>query len=51
MRKNIVFDFDGVIHKYSKGWQDGSIYDEPVEGIAKVINALHNKYARQLSEG
>ena len=43
-RKNIAFDFDGVIHKYSKGWQDGSIYDEPVDGIKEVINELHKDY-------
>lgn len=39
-KKTIVFDFDGVIHKYSNGWQDGSIYDEPVAGIKDVIDNL-----------
>ena len=43
-KKTIVFDFDGVIHKYSKGWQDGSIYDEPVKGIKEVIDELRKDY-------
>lgn len=44
-KKTIVFDFDGVIHKYSKGWQGiDNIYDEPVEGIKEVIEELRKDY-------
>ena len=40
MKKTIVFDFDGVIHRYSKGWQDGNIYDKPTKGIKETIEIL-----------
>ncbi len=40
MAKTIAIDFDGVIHKYSKGWQDGEIYDEPIEGSFEAIKAF-----------
>lgn len=33
----IAIDFDGVIHQYSKGFADGSIYDPPVPGAARFI--------------
>lgn len=38
--KTIAIDFDGVIHKYSKGWQDGDIYDKPNEGAFEYLNEL-----------
>lgn len=40
MSKRICVDFDGVIHRYSKGYQDGSIYDEPVEGAKEAMEKL-----------
>lgn len=43
MKKTIAIDFDGVIHKYSKGWHGGSIYDDPVEGAMEAMCHLHGK--------
>lgn len=35
--KTILVDFDGVIHKYSKGWGKGDIYDIPVNGTKAAL--------------
>ena len=29
----LAIDFDGVIHKNSKGFFDGTVYDEPINGV------------------
>ena len=37
---NVAIDFDGVIHKCSKGYHDGTIYDNPVDGVAAALEQI-----------
>ena len=43
-KKVIAIDFDGVIHKNSKGFHDGTIFDEPIEGVKKGLEYLSKSY-------
>lgn len=44
MKKTIVFDFDGVIHKGYDGWRDGSIYGDIDYELLNYIKELMQKY-------
>lgn len=37
----ISIDFDGVIHKNSKGFYDGTVYDGPIEGALESIKKIY----------
>ncbi len=39
-KRRILIDFDGTIHNYTKGFHDGTVYGEPIEGAKEVIECL-----------
>lgn len=41
---NIGIDFDGVIHRCSKGFYDGTIYDSPVDGSLEAVKEISKKH-------
>jgi hypothetical protein len=40
----IALDFDGVIHNDCLGFNDGTIYGEPIEGVEYALDTLSKKY-------
>ena len=43
--KNVIaLDFDGVIHNHDKGFHDGTIYGNPIEGTKEALEILSHDY-------
>lgn len=40
----IAIDFDGVIHNNDKGYHDGTIYGELIDGTEKALQWLHEQF-------
>jgi|SRR5690606_9407958 len=45
MGGTLAVDFDGVIHRYGRGWQDGTIYDPPMPGALDALRTLMQEFA------
>ena len=41
----VAIDFDGVIHKNSLGFHDGTVYDEMIDGAYESLEKLSKKYS------
>lgn len=40
-KNQLGLDFDGVIHKNSKGFHDGTIYDDPIDGAIDAVKYIN----------
>lgn len=44
-RKPLSVDFDGVVHRFSKGYTQIDIYDDPMPGAEDALTKLLRDYA------
>jgi len=42
--KILAIDFDGVIHRSSLGFHDGTVYDPPIKGSDEALKKLSQDY-------
>ena len=47
-KNTIAIDFDGVIHRNSKGFHDGTVYDEPIKGAIEGVKYLNEELGYDL---
>ena len=42
--KRVLVDFDGVIHNYNNGWQNGEVYGGPIEEVKDALERIKKTY-------